>query len=257
ATAETKTRAPAQSARPKKVAAMPDFVAPQLGTVVERPPGGEGWCHEIKFDGYRVQLRIEDGDAVLYTRKGLDWTDKFKAIASEAKSLPDMLIDGEIVALDHNGAPDFSTLQAALSDGDSESLIFYAFDLLFAGSEDLRSLPLADRKARLKRLLKARKGKQKQIRYVEHFESGGDAVLQSACKMELEGIVSKKLDVPYRSGRSESWTKAKCRAGYEVVLGCWKTTNRKFRCLLAGGYRGGHLPLFCSVNNGSGKAEIR
>ena len=257
ATPETKTRAPAQSAKPKKIAAMPGFVAPQLCTVVERPPGGEGWCHEIKFDGYRVQLRVEDGDAVLNTRKGLDWTDKFKAIASEAKSLPDVLIDGEIVALDHNGAPDFSTLQAALSDGDSESLIFYAFDLLFAGSEDLRSLPLADRKARLKKLLEARKGKEKQIRYVEHFESGGDAVLQSACKLELEGIVSKKLDVPYRSGRSESWTKAKCRAGHEVVLGGWKTTNGKFRSLMAGVYRGDHLAFVGIVGTGFGQDKVR
>ena len=257
ATPETRTRAPAQSARPKKVAAMPDFVAPQLCTVVERPPGGEGWCHEIKFDGYRVQLRIEDGDAVLYTRKGLDWTDKFKAIASEAKSLPDMLIDGEIVALDHNGAPNFSTLQAALSEGDSESLIFYAFDLLFAGGEDLRSLPLGERKARLKKLLEARKGKEKQIRYVEHFESGGDAVLQSACKLELEGIVSKKLDAPYRSGRSESWTKAKCRAGHEVVLGGWKTTNGKFRSLMAGVYRGDHLAFVGMVGTGFGQDKVR
>jgi bifunctional non-homologous end joining protein LigD len=257
ATPETKTRSPAPSARPKKVAAMPDFVAPQLCTVVERPPGGEGWCHEIKFDGYRVQLRVEDGDAALYTRKGLNWSDKFEAIAEEATSLPDVLIDGEIVALDHNGAPNFSSLQAALSEGDSESLIFYAFDLLFAGGEDLRSLPLGERKARLKKLLDARRGKQKQIRYVEHFESGGDAVLQSACKLELEGIVSKKLDAPYRSGRSESWTKAKCRAGHEVVLGGWKTTNGKFRSLMAGVYRGDHLAFVGMVGTGFGQDKVR
>jgi bifunctional non-homologous end joining protein LigD len=257
ATPETRTRAPAQSARPKKVSEMPDFVAPQLCTVVERPPGGEGWCHEIKFDGYRVQLRVEDSDAVLSTRKGLDWSDKFSAIAEEAGSLSDMLIDGEIVALDHNGAPNFSTLQAALSDGDSTSLIFYAFDLLFAGGEDLRHLPLGERKARLKKLLEARKGREKQIRYVEHFESGGDAVLQSACKLELEGIVSKKLDAPYRSGRSESWTKAKCRAGHEVVLGGWKTTNGKFRSLMAGVYRGNHLAFVGMVGTGFGQDKVR
>ena len=254
---ETRTRTPAPAARPKKVAAVPDFVAPQLCTVVERPPGGEGWCHEIKFDGYRVQLRVEDGEAVLKTRKGLDWTDKFRSIAEEAESLPDVLIDGEIVALDHNGAPNFSTLQAALSDGDSKSLIFYAFDLLFAGGEDLRGLPLGERKARLKELLAARKGKEKQIRYVEHFESGGDAVLQSACKLELEGVVSKKLDAPYRSGRSESWTKAKCRAGHEVVLGGWKTTNGKFRSLMAGVYRGDHLAFVGMVGTGFGQDKVR
>jgi bifunctional non-homologous end joining protein LigD len=257
ATPETRTRTPAPAAKPKKVTAMPEFVGPQLCTVVERPPGGEGWCHEIKFDGYRVQLRVEDGEAVLNTRKGLDWTDKFKAVANEAKSLPDALIDGEIVALDHNGTPNFSTLQAALSDGDSESLIFYAFDLLFADGEDLRGLPLGDRKARLKKLLEARKGKAKQIRYVEHFESGGDAVLQSACKLELEGVVSKKLDAPYRSGRSDSWTKAKCRAGHEVVLGGWKTTNGKFRSLMAGVYRGDHLAFVGMVGTGFGQDKVR
>ena len=135
---------------------MPDFVAPQLCRLVDRPPAGEGWCHEIKFDGYRVQLRVEGGKATLKTRKGLDWTDKFGAIAKEGSTLPDVLIDGEIVALDHDGAPDFSTLQAAISDGKTDGLIFFAFDLLFAGGEDLRPLPLAERKARLKRLLEAR-----------------------------------------------------------------------------------------------------
>ena len=161
------------------VSALPDFIAPQLCTLVDRPPGGEGWCHEIKFDGYRVQLRVEDGEATLKTRKGLDWTDKFRAIAKEGSSLPDVLIDGEIVALDHNGAPDFSTLQAALSDGKTDHLIFYAFDLLFADGEDLRGILLGERKQRLKQSLEARaKGKAKLIRYVEHFETGGDAILQ-------------------------------------------------------------------------------
>ena len=189
--------APAKQLHGKKVASMPEFVAPELCTPVERPPNGEGWCHEIKFDGYRVQLRVEHGEATLKTRKGLDWTDKFKAIANEGRALPDVLIDGEIVALDHNGAPDFSTLQAAISDGKTDDLIFYAFDLLFADGEDLRRLPLGERKARLKKLLEARrKGKAGTIRYVEHFESRGDAVLQSARKLSLEGIVSKKLSRP-------------------------------------------------------------
>src|SRR4051812_3802007 len=254
---ETKTRAPVKAAKARKVADMPDFVPPQLCTLVERPPGAEGWCHEIKFDGYRVQLRVEDGKAALFTRKGLDWSDKFKSIAEEASSLADVLIDGEIVALDHNGAPNFSSLQAALSEGNSEGLIFYAFDLLFAEGGDLRGLPLGDRKARLKQLLEARKGRQKQIRYVEHFESGGDAVLQSACKLELEGIVSKKLAAPYRSGRSETWTKAKCRAGHEVVVGGWKTTNGKFRSLMAGVHRGDHLAFVGMVGTGFGADKVK
>jgi bifunctional non-homologous end joining protein LigD len=250
--------AAAKESKGKKVAAMPDFVAPELCTPVDRPPNGEGWCHEIKFDGYRVQLRVEDGEARLKTRKGLDWTDKFQAIAKEGSALPDGLIDGEIVALDHNGAPDFSALQAALSDGKTDDLIFYAFDLLFADGMDLRRLPLGERKAQLKELLEARgKGKAKLIRYVEHFETGGDAILQSACKLSLEGIVSKKLSAPYRSGRSENWTKAKCRAGHEVVLGGWKTTSGKFRSLMAGVHRGDHLAFVGMVGTGFGQDTVR
>jgi bifunctional non-homologous end joining protein LigD len=241
-----------------KKATMPDFVTPELCTLVDRPPSAEGWCHEIKFDGYRMQLRIEDGEAVLKTRKGLDWTEKFEAIAKEASSLPDALIDGEIVALNHGGTPDFSSLQAALSDGKTDNLIFYAFDLLFAGGMDIRSLPLVERKAQLKQLLAARtRGKSKLIHYVTHFEDDGDNVLQSARELGLEGIVSKKLSAPYRSGRSESWTKAKCRAGHEVVLGGWKTTNGKFRSLMAGVYRGDHLAFVGLVGTGYGQDKVR
>jgi bifunctional non-homologous end joining protein LigD len=250
-------QASAKPAKARKAGVMPDFVAPELCMLVDRPPDAAGWCHEIKFDGYRVQLRVEGGDARLKTRKGLDWTEKFEAIAKEASSLPDVLIDGEIVALDQNGAPDFSALQAALSDGKTGNLIFFAFDLLFADGEDLRSLPLGERKAQLKELLEARKGKTRSIRYVEHFEADGDAVLQSARKLSLEGIVSKKLSAPYRSGRSENWTKAKCRAGHEVVLGGWKTTNGKFRSLMAGVYRGGHLAFVGMVGTGFGQDKVR
>jgi bifunctional non-homologous end joining protein LigD len=254
----SETRSAAKTAKVRKVASIPDFVPPELCTSVDRPPDGEGWCHEIKFDGYRVQLRVEDGEARLKTRKGLDWTDKFRAIAKEGSQLSDALIDGEIVALDHNGAPDFSTLQAAISDGKTNDLIFYAFDLLFAEEMDIRGLPLAERKQRLKELLEARpKSKAKSIRYVEHFESGGDAILQSACKLSLEGIVSKKLTAPYRSGRSENWTKAKCRAGHEVVLGGWKTTNGKFRSLMAGVHRGDHLAFVGMVGTGFGQDKVK
>jgi bifunctional non-homologous end joining protein LigD len=247
----------------KKVAAIPDFVAPQLCASVDRPPSAEGWCHEIKFDGYRVQLRVVGGKARLKTRKGLDWTDKFQAIARGGSGLPDGLIDGEIVALDRHGAPDFSTLQAAISDGKTDNLIFFAFDLLFAEGMDIRALSLGERKQRLKQMLEARKGKAKLIRYVEHFESGGDAItggdaiLQSACQLSLEGIVSKNLSAPYRSGRSEDWTKAKCRAGHEVVIGGWKTTNGKFRSLMAGVHRGDHLAYVGIVGTGFGQDRVK
>jgi bifunctional non-homologous end joining protein LigD len=142
------------------------------------------------------------------------------------------------VALDRHGAPDFAALQAALSEGKSETLIFFAFDLLFAEGEDLRPLPLAGRKARLKELLDGLRGKHPLLRYVEHFETAGDAVLESACRMHLEGIVSKELDAPYRSGRVGSWVKAKCRAGHEVVIGGWTSEGKRLRSLLAGVHRG-------------------
>ena len=185
----------------------------------------------------------------LFTRKGLDWTEKFSAIAKAAAKLPDCIMDGEICALDHNGAPDFAALQAALSDGKSEPLVFFAFDLLFADSEDLRPLPLSARKTRLAELLKAAKS-DTHLRFVEHFSSGGEAVLKSACTMHLEGIVSKKLDAPYASGRGDTWTKAKCRAGHEVVIGGWSTTAGKFRSLLVGVNRGEHLIYVGRVGTG-------
>ena len=256
--AVTSPAAPAKAPKARKVAAMPDFVAPELCTAVDRPPSGEGWCHEIKFDGYRVQLRVEGGEARLKTRKGLDWTDKFAAIAEQASALPDGLIDGEIVALDHHGAPDFSTLQAAISDGKTDHLAFFAFDLLFAGGIDLRALPLRERKTQLKELLGVLPSRKAGlIRYVEHFEADGEAMMESARKLSLEGIVSKKLGSPYRSGRSGNWTKAKCRAGHEVVLGGWKTTGGKFRSLMAGVYRSDHLAFVGMVGTGFGQDTVR
>ncbi len=243
---------PVKAARAVK--ALPDFVAPQLCTLVARPPGTAEWAHEIKFDGYRVQLRMVGGKAILRTRKGLDWTAKFGAIAKAAADLPDCMIDGEIVALDHNGAPDFAALQAALSDGKTDQLVFFVFDLLFAESADLRPLPLSERKARLQSLLDAKD--RPLIRYVDHFLSGGDAVLKSACQISLEGIVSKRLAAPYQSGRGDDWTKSKCRAGHEVVIGGWSETNGKFRSLLVGVHRGEHLIYVGRVGTGYGRDTV-
>ncbi|MDB5393677.1 MAG: ATP-dependent ligase protein [Rhodospirillales bacterium] len=241
---------------PKAIGTMPDFVPPQLCTLVARPPGSAEWAHEIKFDGYRMQLRVANGKPVLRTRKGLDWTAKFGAIAQASESLPDCLIDGEIVALDHNGAPDFAALQAALSDGKTDQLAFFVFDLLFANGADLRALPLAERKARLATILDARPKTRPRLRYVEHFRTGGDAVLRSACQMSLEGIVSKRLAAPYQSGRGDNWTKSKCRAGHEVVIGGWSETNGKFRSLLVGVHRGDHLIYVGRVGTGFGRDKV-
>jgi len=240
----------------KRVSNLPRFVEPQLAQLVEQPSSGAGWVHEVKFDGYRIQLRVEKGKAKLLTRKGLDWTAKFSAIAKTAAKLPDCILDGEVCALDHNGAPDFAALQAALSDGKSQKLIFFAFDLLFADGEDLRPLPLSARKQRLAELLKRTKA-DAHLRLVEHFAGGGEAVLQSACRMKLEGIVSKRLDAPYTAGRGGSWTKSKCRAGHEVVIGGWSTTEGKFRSLLVGVHRDGHLIYVGRVGTGYSAGKLK
>ncbi len=252
------TRSTAKTSRRKSAVKMPEFVEPELCKPVDRPPASGNWGHEIKLDGYRMQLRVEDGEAVLRTRKGLDWSEKFPEIVAASAQLPDCLIDGEIVALDDNGAPDFASLQAALSDGDTRNLIFFAFDLLFSEGEDLRKQPLSERKQRLKTLLEAQpRSISSRLRYVEHFETAGDAVLESACRMNLEGIISKRLDAPYRSGRAGDWMKAKCRAGQEVVIGGWTHEGGRFRSLLVGVYRGDHLVYVGRVGTGFGRDKVQ
>ena len=234
---------------------LPDFIAPQLCETLDRPPADETWLHEIKFDGYRIQMRVVDGDVTLKTRKGLDWTAKYPEIADAASSLPDCIIDGEICALDDNGAPDFAALQAALSEKNTGNLVYFAFDLLFDGGEDLREKPLTERKSRLQDLL-VDTTDDPHLRFVEHFETGGDAVLRSACKLSLEGIVSKQADAPYRSGRTETWAKSKCRAGHEVVIGGYAKTNGKFRSLLVGVNRGDHFVYVGRVGTGYGAKKV-
>jgi bifunctional non-homologous end joining protein LigD len=235
------------------LASMPAFIEPQLCKLVERPPGTAGWAHEVKLDGYRAQLRVEAGETRIRTRRGLDWTRQFAALADSAATLTDCIIDGEICALDQQGKPSFAALQAALSEHRSEHLVFFAFDLLVERKQDLRPLSLTDRKARLQSLLK-KADLDKAFRYVAHVESNADDVLKFACQMQLEGIVSKRLDAPYRSGRSGSWTKAKCRAGHEVVLGGWTTEAGELRSLLAGVNRDGQLVYVGRIGTGYGAA---
>ena len=238
-----------------RTAKMPPFIPPQLCRSVERPSNGDGWVHEIKFDGYRVQMRIEGSKVTLKTRKGLDWTSKFRVIAKAAVGFPDAIIDGEIVALDGHGSPDFAALQAAISEGKTQELVYFAFDMLFDGNTDLRAEPLLERKERLKTYLDEH-ADGVVVRYVEHFQTGGDAVLKSACKLSLEGIVSKAVNAPYVSGRSDTWTKAKCRAGHEVVLGGWSTTAGKFRSLLVGVNRGSRFVYIGRVGTGYSSAKV-
>ena len=244
--------------RPKTVLGrdLPEFIAPQLCDTLDRPPSADGWIHEIKFDGYRIQMRVVDGEVTLKTRKGLDWTAKYPAIAKAAGKLPDAIIDGEICALDENGAPDFAALQAALSEGKTDLLVYFAFDLLFEGGKDLRGRPLTDRKERLQKLL-SRAGDDARLRFVEHFGDGGEAVLRSACRLSLEGIVSKRGDASYVSGRTNTWAKSKCRAGHEVVIGGYSTTAGKFRSLLVGVHRGDGFVYVGRVGTGFGAAKVK
>jgi bifunctional non-homologous end joining protein LigD len=236
-------KAEASPSRRRKAprSAMPKFIAPQLCRAVSYPPSGEEWVHEIKLDGYRVQLRIENGRALMRTRTGLDWTRRFPDIAAAAASLPDALIDGEVVALDDDSVANFGALQTALSERDTEDLVFFAFDLLFVDGEDLRPLPLSDRKLMLRSLLHRKLAPKAPIKFLEYVVGAGEAVLESARRLGLEGIVSKRLDAPYRSGRNDTWTKAKCRAGQEVVIGGWSGGPNVLRSLLVGIHRDGRL----------------
>ena len=249
----TPTKAKASAAKPKTVATLPDFIPPQLCKTLEKPPSGPGWAHEIKFDGYRMQLRTVSGKATLLSRNGLDWSTKFPEIVKSSTGLANGIIDGEVVALDHTGAPDFAALQAAISDAKTRDLVFFVFDQLFDGEEDLRSLALSDRKSRLQPNVAEAPAN---IRYVDHFITAGDAVLLSACRMDLEGIISKRLDAPYRSGRSESWGKSKCRQGHEVVIGGWTTTGDAFRSLIAGIHRDGELVHVGRIGTGFGRDVV-
>ena len=187
--------------------------------MVSKAPSGDRWLHEIKFDGYRLQARIEAGRVKLLTRSGLDWTAKFgKDLAAAFKALPvgTALIDGELVVESQNGASDFSLLQADLSEGRVDRFVYYAFDLMHLDGYDLRATPLVLRKEALAQLLAGERGI---VRYSEHFEQDGDLILQHACRLSLEGVISKLRDGAYRSGRGKSWVKSKCSQRQEFVVG--------------------------------------
>ncbi|HEX3843398.1 MAG TPA: DNA ligase D [Steroidobacteraceae bacterium] len=239
-------------------AQMPEFIEPALCRLLPRPPEEDGWAHEIKLDGYRLQLRVAGGHAVLMTRKGLDWTERFSGIAHAAQALPDCILDGEAVALNHSGVSDFSALQAALAEGGQSALLLFAFDLMFLEGRDLRPLPLEERKRQLEQLLKSLPAASRaRLRYLEHFTSPGAAVLESACRLSLEGVVSKRLGAPYESGRTGSWTKSKCRAGHEVVIGGWTSEGATLSSLIAGVYRDGRLVPVGRIGTGFGAAKVR
>lgn len=198
----------------------PGFVPPELPQLVEDAPVGEEWIHEMKFDGYRLQVHIKKGGLHLYTRNGHDWKKKFPTIAKEflALEVTDAIIDGELVSLDKKGRSNYQDLQNSLKDGEDGHLIFYGFDLLYLNGKDLRADSLVERKTLLRTILK---GKDPLIRYSEEFTTSGKDFFEVSCEHELEGIVSKDTNAPYRSGRNPSWVKVKCQNRQEFVIGGW------------------------------------
>jgi bifunctional non-homologous end joining protein LigD len=229
-------------------------------TLVAKPPEGPGWIHEIKFDGWRMQLNVAGGRATWFTRNGFDWTDRLGVISVFAGELPDCILDGEMCALDDDGQPSFSALQSAMRTGRTDELIFYAFDVLFRGADDLRPYALTTRKLILTDVLEqGGPAIADTIRYVDHFpDAPAGQLARAACEMRLEGIVSKKAGENYRAGRTAVWLKTKCRPGQELVIGGFKTApDGRFKGLLTGVYERGELVYAGSVKTGFADRDVR
>ncbi|MBY6241954.1 non-homologous end-joining DNA ligase [Methylosinus sp. Sm6] len=238
-------------------APLPKFRAPQLATLAHAPPSGADWLHEIKFDGYRAIVAAAGGAARAYTRSGLDWTDRFARIAEAVAQLPmrSALVDGEIVATDECGRSDFGRLQKAL-EARADVLIFYVFDLLEIDGEDISKAPLVERKARLAELTREAPAA---IRYSDHLRGGGPRFLEECCRMKLEGVVSKRADRPYVSGRTLSWIKTKCVGRDEFVVGGYRPSakdGRAFASLLIGEYEGRALRYRGRVGAGFSESDL-
>ena len=191
---------------------------PQLATLVKEPPRGAEWLHEIKFDGYRIGCRIRGGRITLISRNGKDWTHAFPEVVAAAARLPtkDALLDGEVAMVLPDGKTSFQALQNA-SSREGATLAYFVFDLLRLDGERVASLPLETRKARLRTLVGGRQTGR--IRYSEHIDGRGDEFFAQACRLGLEGIVSKRRDRPYREGRHGDWLKTKCSLRQEFVIG--------------------------------------
>jgi bifunctional non-homologous end joining protein LigD len=204
---------------------LPDFLAPSVATLHAGAPSGPGWLHEIKYDGYRIEARLDRGKVALLTRNRQNWTHRFEPIADAVAALPakTALLDGELVVEDENGISNFSLLQTDLKDGRSDRFVYWVFDLLYRDGRDLTELPLVERKAALVRLLAKTRGGP--ICYAEHFDEDGLLIFKHACAMGLEGVVSKRRDAPYRSGRSENFIKSKCRDAQEFVVAGFSPSN--------------------------------
>lgn len=228
---------------------LPGFIAPELATSAAEPPEGEDWLHELKLDGYRIQIHI-DGEGSrrrvkLFTRKGLDWTHRMKAVAQAAAQLPvhAAILDGEVVVLNEHGGTSFADLQAAFDESAPHPLTYFAFDLLHLDGHNLRGLPLDQRKAILEGLFQ-QLGDNSTLRYSTHIRAHGAEMFRRACQMGAEGVVSKRAGAPWRSGRAHDWIKAKCFLQQEFVIGGFTPHSKDRRAigaLLLGYYDHGRL----------------
>jgi bifunctional non-homologous end joining protein LigD len=235
----------------------PRFIEPQLATLVADPPGGDNWVHEIKFDGYRALCRISNGDVKLLTRSNNDWTKKFQSIADQMAELgiDNAILDGEITSADVSGATAFEALQQALSNNDQTRLHYYLFDALYLDGVDLRRETLIERKKALKAALPK---KHPHIHFSEHFTEPGDKVFSRACKMGLEGIISKRADATHRSGRTDAWLKEKCINEQEFVIGGFTYQPKhpeRLAALLIGVYEKNDLIFAGKVGTGFDRVE--
>jgi bifunctional non-homologous end joining protein LigD len=244
---------------PGKKEALPAFIPPQLASEAATPPVGAHWVHELKLDGYRIQAHIDKAHKVrLFTRSGLDWTHRMPSLARELGrlSVESAILDGEVVVLDKDGQSSFANLQAAFDEGASHPLTYFLFDLLHLNGHNLRQQPLAERKLLLSQMLDSMP-EHEIVRYGQHIETEGAAIFAEACRMGAEGIVSKRSDSAYLSGRSKSWIKIKCARRQEFVIGGFtKPANGTdgIGALLLGYYEG--KKLIYAGRTGTGFTQV-
>lgn len=255
--AAPKRAAPKAAAKKAPVGAearLPAFLEPQLATLTDTAPDGEEWLHEIKLDGYRMLARCEGSSVRLLSRRGLDWTSRMPSLAAELGrlSLDRALLDGEVVVL-NEGISSFQRLQNSLSEQRDRECMYYAFDLIHLGTSDLRALPLHERKTLLAATLADADLRAGRVRLSEHVIGSGPEFFRNACKLGLEGIISKRSDAPYRSGRGQSWLKVKCIKRQEFVIGAYtkpEGARSHFGALLLGVYEGKQLKYAGRVGTG-------
>jgi DNA ligase D-like protein (predicted ligase) len=238
----------------------PAWIEPQLTRLVDEAPDGPNWLHEIKYDGYRMHARIDGGDIRLLTRTGLDWSHRYRTTISALRAVPvqNAYLDGELCATRTDGVTSFSRLQAAMDEGSTGDLVLFAFDLLFLNGENTAPLPLIERKARLEALFST---PISGVRFSDHIIGNGPRFREHACRLALEGAVSKRLDRPYAPGDRGLWVKSKCLNREEFVVVGWTdpTGSRPLiGSLLLGYYTDdGALRYAGRVGTGITVAELR